>query len=59
MPLDSGQRKNEPERTACEARRIYVCECGSIRVETRHERLTFSPEEFVGLLREVAAQRHR
>lgn len=36
-----------------ETPRLYVCECGDICIETRHERQNFSPEEFIGLLRAI------
>ena len=49
MPFDFAEKK----RNGSEARRIYVCECGDICVETKHTRQTFSPEEFVSLLRAI------
>ena len=36
-----------------ENRRIYICETGGVRIEERHFRRTFSPEEFVALLRRI------
>lgn len=54
MPLDDGNfdlLRNEFERAG--DWRIYACETGNIRIETRHFRQTFEPEEFVALLRQI------
>jgi len=48
MPFDFVKR--EENHSGEETPRLYVCECGDICVETRHERRNFSPEEFIGLL---------
>lgn len=34
-------------------KRIYVGECGCVRVESKHFRLTMQPEQFVEMLREI------
>lgn len=50
MPFDaveSSKRTNEA------ASRVYVCESGAIRVKTKHTRQSFSPEEFIGVLRKM------
>lgn len=52
MPFDFVDRKRN--RSDADARRIYVCDGGDICVETKHTRHTFSPEEFIGLLRAIA-----
>ena len=40
--------------------RIYMSECGEVRVETQHSRQSFAPEEFVARLRAaLQAQRQR
>jgi hypothetical protein len=36
---------------------IWLCDCGRIHVETAHSRLSFSPAEFVTLLRTAAANK--
>ncbi len=51
MPLDFVNKKRKELRE--ETRRIYVCECGDICVETRNTRQTFSPPEFIGILRKL------
>ncbi len=33
--------------------RIYVGDCGSVRIESKHFRFTMQPEQFVGMLREI------
>jgi hypothetical protein len=51
MPFDFAEKKrNESNR---ETRRIYVCESGNIILETKHFRQSFSPKEFVRILREI------
>lgn len=37
-------------------KRIYVGECGCVRIESKHFRLTMPPIEFVNLLRKLAAE---
>jgi hypothetical protein len=32
-------------------RRIYVGDCGCVRIETKHSRMTMQPTEFIDLLR--------
>lgn len=51
MPFDFIKREENFSNE--ETPRLYVCECGDICVETRHERRNFSPEEFLGLLRTI------
>jgi hypothetical protein len=34
--------------------RLYLCDCGLVRVETKHLRLTFTPAEFLTHLRRAA-----
>lgn len=53
MPLDCGNIKREFSNSPDDERRIYVCEDGCIRMETRHRRQTFSAEEFVALLKGI------
>ena len=38
-----------------EARRIWLCECGRVHVETPHCRASYEPADFVALLRQQAA----
>jgi hypothetical protein len=54
MPLDYGnfEFEKKPSKFA-EDRRIYVCEDGNVRIETRHFRQTFAPEEFIALMRRI------
>jgi hypothetical protein len=54
MPLDEGNLV-APSRgiERSEDWRIYACETGNIRIETKHYRQTFEPEEFVALLRQI------
>ncbi len=54
MPLDYGnfEFQKKPSNFV-EDRRIYVCEDGNIRLETRHLRQTFAPEEFIALMRRI------
>lgn len=40
-----------------EAIRVWLCDCGRIHVEGRHYRRSFTPGEFVELLRAAAADR--
>ena len=40
-----------------EAIRVWLCDCGRIHVEGRHYRRSFTPAEFVELLRATAADR--
>ncbi|HMS42311.1 MAG TPA: hypothetical protein PKE69_18910 [Pyrinomonadaceae bacterium] len=56
MPFDSGEKKEKRE-TADELRRIYVCECGDVRLETKHFRATFSPEEFAAMVSEIVVKK--
>ena len=56
MPFDCGEKRKKRE-TATETRRIYVSECGNIRVETKHFRRTFSPEEFAAMVREIVVKK--
>lgn len=42
-----------------DAPRLYVAECGCIRVESRNFRRDFAPEEFVAYLREIRARKQR
>lgn len=51
MPFDFVNKKRKQLKE--ETRRIYVCECGDICVETRNTRQTFSPQEFIGILRKL------
>lgn len=51
MPFDFCEKKER--ETSDEIKRIYVCECGDICVETRHSRQTFTPAEFVSILRNI------
>lgn len=51
MPFDFVKREENVSNE--ETPRLYVCECGDICVETRHERRSFSPEEFLNLLRKI------
>lgn len=53
MPLDAENCQPENESNVFAERRIYVCECGNVRVETRNYRRTFSPEEFINFAREL------
>jgi iron complex transport system substrate-binding protein len=54
MPFDDRKYEpRKPRRKPLEVRRIYVCEDGNVRLETRHFRRTFAPEEFVALLRTI------
>jgi hypothetical protein len=57
MPFDFGEMSRN--RADDDARRVYVCECGDVCVETRHSRLIFSPAEFVALLRGILARKER
>lgn len=57
MPFDAIDFSAPESRFEPESWRVYVCECGNIRVETRHFRQSFSPEEFVGFLREKLKKR--
>lgn len=57
MPFDFGERKKK--RTEADEKRIYVCECGDICMETKHSRQTFSPQEFVGLLQKMILKKKR
>lgn len=52
MPFDFVERKSN--RSNNQVQRIYVSTGGDICVETKHTRQTFSPEEFIGLLRVIA-----
>lgn len=56
MPFDNGEKKEKRE-TADELRRIYVCDCGDIRLETKHFRVTFSPEEFAAMVSEIVVKK--
>ncbi len=38
--------KPDPDRP-----RVYLSECGCVRVETRHLRLSYTPQEFLALMR--------
>lgn len=60
MPFDFGnfEFKKKPENNQLE-RRIYVGEDGNIRVEERHFRKIFSPEEYVALLFQILRQKHK
>lgn len=51
MTFDSAQENGD--KADGETRRIYVCECGDICVETRNSRQSFSPAEFVTVLRKI------
>lgn len=51
MPFDFINKKRPNSEK--EKRRIYVCECGDICVETRNSRQIFSPFEFVEILRKI------
>ena len=54
MPLTEEVFEAEkPEIRMSDERRIYACEGGDVRIETRRFRQTFSPEEFVALVRGV------
>lgn len=55
MPFDfiNKKRRDFEEKT----RRIYVCEGGDICVETRNTRQTFSPQEFIGVLRKIVIKK--
>jgi hypothetical protein len=39
--------------------RIYVGECGCVRVESKHVRVTMQPEQFVAMLQEIALKEKR
>jgi len=56
MPFDCRERKKK--RTEAEEKRIYVCECGDICVETKHSRRTFSAQEFVKLLQKMTMKKN-
>lgn len=45
-------------RSDCEVR-VWLCDCGRIHVETQHYRRSFSPAEFLGLLRRAAELERR
>ena len=34
-------------------KRIYIGECGCVRIESKHFRLTMQPEKFVEILRKI------
>lgn len=53
LPLRIDNSVSSVLSESSEKRRIYVCECGNIRLETKHFRRTFAPEEFVSLLRQL------
>ena len=37
--------------------RIYIGECGCVRVESKHFRVTMQPVQFVEMLREIAKKK--
>jgi hypothetical protein len=39
-------------------KRIYIGDCGCVRVESKHFRMTLQPENFVELLREIVSKRN-
>jgi hypothetical protein len=39
--------------------RIYVGDCGCVRIESKHFRATLQPEQFVEILREIIANERR
>jgi hypothetical protein len=47
------------DRESEEPLRVWLCECGNVHLETRHFRLTFTPEEFIGRLRSAVRQNRR
>jgi hypothetical protein len=38
-------------------KRIYIGDCGCVRIESKHFRVTMPPEDFVMLLRRAAAEK--
>lgn len=58
MPFDGETFESEKnEASFAETRRIYISDDGGVRIETRHFRRTFAPEEFVALLRNFAVEK--
>lgn len=55
MTLDIDQC-NKELFNPCEEWQIYLCTCGDVKVESRHYRFSFSPQEFVELLRKHATR---
>ena len=53
MPLDSIGEKRNKEREI----RIYVCEYGDIRIETKHSRYEIPPEKFAHLIGGIVLRR--
>lgn len=56
MPFDFERKRRE---TGDASKRIYVCDCGDICVETRYSRRSFSPEEFVAILRQIIIRQQK
>ena len=59
MPFDTvgfSLPKSNFEQENC---RVYVCDCGNIRIETRHFRQSFTPIEFVAFLREKLEKKRK
>jgi iron complex transport system substrate-binding protein len=57
MPLDFIKSDRPKKQSGSECRRIYICETGEIRLETRHMRKAFSPAEFLRMVRDAAKKR--
>jgi|GEM_PF-6954870 len=55
MPLDSVNHGREDSSYECV--RIWYCECGRIHAETKHQRLTFEPNEFLLLIHQAKEKR--
>ena len=48
--------KDSFEQFNDEEKRIYVGDCGCVRIETKHFRVTFQAGQFVEMLREIVAK---
>ena len=40
-------------------KRIYLGDCGCVRIESKHFRLTIQPEDFVEILRKIIKEKNK